>query len=101
MEETLSIETDSESRLPSSASSITNPNLTVSEDQCNLLLQSLDDDQCDLDDPSMLETSMQGCVRRKTLQKDGKKPTVASWQRYWVQIWASSLVYFSPKSFKG
>lgn len=45
--------------------------------------------------------TMQGCVRRKTVLKEGRKPTVASWQRYWVQIWASSLAYFSPKSFKG
>ncbi|XP_058455436.1 ras-specific guanine nucleotide-releasing factor RalGPS2 [Malaya genurostris] len=43
----------------------------------------------------------QGCLRRKTLMKHKRKPTVSSWQRYWVQIWANSLVYFSPKSFKG
>jgi len=43
----------------------------------------------------------QGCVRRKTMLKDGRKPAVASWQRYWLQIWANSLVYFAPKSFKG
>lgn len=45
--------------------------------------------------------TMQGCVRRKTILKHGRKPAVASWQRYWLQIWASSLAYFSPKSFKG
>ncbi|XP_055916557.1 ras-specific guanine nucleotide-releasing factor RalGPS1 isoform X2 [Eupeodes corollae] len=45
--------------------------------------------------------SFQGCVRRKTVLKEGRKPAVASWQRYWLQIWASSLVYFPPKSFKG
>lgn len=45
--------------------------------------------------------TMQGSVRRKTILKEGRKPTVASWQRYWIQIWASSLAYFSPKSFKG
>lgn len=44
---------------------------------------------------------MQGCVRRKTVLKHGKKPAVASWQRYWIQIWARSLAYFAPKSFKG
>jgi hypothetical protein len=45
--------------------------------------------------------TMQGCVRRKTVLKEGRKPTVTSWQRYWLQIWTTSLVYFSPKSFKG
>lgn len=45
--------------------------------------------------------TLQGCVRRKTVQKEGRKPAVASWQRYWLQIWANSLVYFPPKSFKG
>lgn len=45
--------------------------------------------------------AMQGCVRRKTVQKEGRKPAVASWQRYWLQIWANNLVYFPPKSFKG
>ncbi|XP_073846413.1 ral GEF with PH domain and SH3 binding motif [Musca autumnalis] len=45
--------------------------------------------------------TLQGCVRRKTVQKEGRKPAVASWQRYYIQIWANSLVYFPPKSFKG
>ncbi|XP_053694840.1 ras-specific guanine nucleotide-releasing factor RalGPS2 isoform X2 [Sabethes cyaneus] len=43
----------------------------------------------------------QGCLRRKTLMKHRRKSTVSSWQRYWVQIWANSLIYFSPKTFKG
>lgn len=43
----------------------------------------------------------QGCLRRKTLMKHRRRPTVSAWQRYWVQIWANSLVYFAPKSFKG
>ncbi|XP_036331608.1 ras-specific guanine nucleotide-releasing factor RalGPS1 isoform X1 [Rhagoletis pomonella] len=52
--------------------------------------------------PSLdLDRCVQGCVRRKTVQKEGRKPAVASWQRYWLQIWANSLVYFPPKSFKG
>lgn len=43
----------------------------------------------------------QGYVRRKTLLKGHKKPTVSSWQRFWIQIWANSLIYFPPKSLKG
>lgn len=44
---------------------------------------------------------LQGCLRRKTIMKDGRRPTVSSWQRYWVQLWASTLVYYPPRSFKG
>lgn len=43
----------------------------------------------------------QGCIRRKTLLKEGRKPAVASWQRYWLQVWANHLVFFPPKTFKG
>jgi len=50
---------------------------------------------CDLMSPEAA-AAMQGCVRRKTVQKEGRKPAVASWQRYWLQIWANSLVYFPP-----
>lgn len=52
-------------------------------------------------DAAQESLEFQGCVRRKTVLKDGRKPAVASWQRYWLQIWANSLVYFPPKSFKG
>uniref|UniRef100_A0A1B6ILL5 Ras-GEF domain-containing protein n=2 Tax=Homalodisca TaxID=139475 RepID=A0A1B6ILL5_9HEMI len=45
--------------------------------------------------------SLQGCLRRKTVLKDGRKPTVAAWQRYWVQLWATALVFYLPKTFKG
>ncbi|XP_076263008.1 ras-specific guanine nucleotide-releasing factor RalGPS2-like isoform X2 [Rhynchophorus ferrugineus] len=67
------------------------------EESCTLLSRLPEDNINADEDPCQ----MQGCVRRKTVLKEGKKPTVSSWQRYWLQIWRSSLLYFSPKSFKG
>lgn len=63
-----------------------------------------DSDHIIQDDDSPLnsnDTMMEGCVRRKTVLKDGRKPAVASWQRYWLQLYTNSLLYFAPKSFKG
>ncbi|KAF4522868.1 hypothetical protein B566_EDAN012803 [Ephemera danica] len=45
--------------------------------------------------------SIQGCLRRKTQMKDNRKVAVASWQRHWIQLWNSNLVYYPSKSFKG
>ncbi|KAF5281025.1 hypothetical protein FQA39_LY05230 [Lamprigera yunnana] len=67
------------------------------EEDCTLLTRSTDD--ASLTSDSLY--TMQGCVRRKAVLKEGRKPTVASWQRFWIQIWNSSLAYFSPKTFKG
>ncbi|XP_071057486.1 ras-specific guanine nucleotide-releasing factor RalGPS2-like isoform X2 [Onthophagus taurus] len=87
----------SHSELPSPITDIPlQASRNTSED--STLLTKQNEDSLSLQEPFC---PMQGCIRRKTLLKHGKKPAVASWQRYWIQIWSSSLAYFSPKSFKG
>ncbi|CAL4085640.1 unnamed protein product, partial [Meganyctiphanes norvegica] len=44
------------------------------------------------------ECGVQGPLRRKTIIKDGRRPAVASYHRYWVQLWGGALVYYHPKS---
>ena len=37
-------------------------------------------------------------IRRKPLIKSGRRLTMTGWQRYWIELWGSSLVYYSPKT---
>lgn len=70
-----------------------------SDDDCSLLARS-EDDSCGAGGEAE-RCVLQGCLRRKTVAKAGRKPAVTSWQRYWVQLWPSNIVYYSPKTFKG
>lgn len=43
----------------------------------------------------------EGYVKRKTVVKDGKKPAISAWIRYWIQLNGTDLVYFPPKTLRG
>ena len=42
--------------------------------------------------------NLQSMIKRKALIKEGKRLTMSGWQRYWMELWGSSLVYFAPKT---
>uniref|UniRef100_A0A8C1MQK3 Ral GEF with PH domain and SH3 binding motif 2 n=1 Tax=Cyprinus carpio TaxID=7962 RepID=A0A8C1MQK3_CYPCA len=44
--------------------------------------------------------TVQGVLRRKTVLKEGKKPTVAAWTKYWVALCGTQLYYYTAKSLK-
>ncbi|KAK3516512.1 hypothetical protein QTP70_019901, partial [Hemibagrus guttatus] len=44
--------------------------------------------------------TIQGVLRRKTILKEGKKPTVAAWTKYWVALCGTQLYYYTAKSLK-
>ncbi|XP_018896700.2 ras-specific guanine nucleotide-releasing factor RalGPS2 isoform X1 [Bemisia tabaci] len=54
-----------------------------------------------VDLPESKESSQQGCLRRKTLMKNGHKPSIKSWQRYWVELCHAALIFYPPKCFSG
>ncbi|XP_054156650.1 ras-specific guanine nucleotide-releasing factor RalGPS2-like [Oppia nitens] len=43
---------------------------------------------------------LQGMVKRKTILKDGKKPSMAGWVKYWLILQGNHLYYFDSKQFK-
>ena len=44
---------------------------------------------------------IQGCVRKKAVLKDGRRPAVSAWQRYWIQLSGSNLLFYQPKHLRG
>ena len=41
----------------------------------------------------------QGLIKRRSLIKDGNRPIITIWRRYWMQIWGDALVLYAAKLF--
>ena len=51
---------------------------------------------------NLLNIKYQGYIKRKTVLKEGKKPTLTNfWIRYWVILNSTSLIFYSSKSLRG
>uniref|UniRef100_A0A671QUM4 Ras-specific guanine nucleotide-releasing factor RalGPS1-like n=1 Tax=Sinocyclocheilus anshuiensis TaxID=1608454 RepID=A0A671QUM4_9TELE len=44
--------------------------------------------------------TMQGPLKRKTLLKEGRKPKLASWTRYWITLCGSTLIFYGSKALR-
>ncbi|KAI4884870.1 hypothetical protein NFI96_029910, partial [Prochilodus magdalenae] len=49
---------------------------------------------------SLSSITIEGALRRKTVMKEGKKPTLSSWKRYWIVLSGSTLIYFDSKALR-
>ncbi|KAK1786577.1 hypothetical protein P4O66_003024 [Electrophorus voltai] len=49
---------------------------------------------------SLSSITIEGPLRRKTVMKEGKKPTLSSWKRYWIVLSGSTLIYFGSKALR-
>ncbi|KAI1882361.1 hypothetical protein AGOR_G00249890 [Albula goreensis] len=43
-------------------------------------------------------TTMEGPLRRKTVLKGGRKPTLSSWTRFWIILSGATLTFYGSKS---
>ncbi|XP_051966153.1 ras-specific guanine nucleotide-releasing factor RalGPS1-like isoform X2 [Xyrauchen texanus] len=44
--------------------------------------------------------TIEGPLKRKTLLKEGRKPKLASWTRFWITLSGSTLIFFGSKALR-
>ena len=43
--------------------------------------------------------SFQGLIKRRSLIKEGNRPIITIWRKYWMQLWGDALVLYASKLF--
>ncbi|XP_056603170.1 ras-specific guanine nucleotide-releasing factor RalGPS1 isoform X2 [Triplophysa dalaica] len=46
------------------------------------------------------DVTIEGPLKRKTLLKEGRKPKLSSWTRFWITLSGSSLIFYASKALR-
>ncbi|XP_032814821.2 ras-specific guanine nucleotide-releasing factor RalGPS2-like isoform X3 [Petromyzon marinus] len=65
----------------------------------HFISSSLDLDDSPLPPPSSL-VNLEGALKRRTILKEGRRPTMSPWTRYWISLCGADLYFYSAKSMK-
>lgn len=96
------LESQSPARTHPHSSSVSN-GISIGSSQSSFC----DDLSPGVESPSVTEVTgdaslftMQGAIRRKTMMKEGRKPKLSSWTRYWITLSGSTLLFYRSKALR-
>uniref|UniRef100_A0A672KEM3 Ral GEF with PH domain and SH3 binding motif 1 n=1 Tax=Sinocyclocheilus grahami TaxID=75366 RepID=A0A672KEM3_SINGR len=99
------LESQSPARNNPHSSSVSNGISRGISTSCGILPKPCTSYLMHLSEPSLAHgessgVTMQGPLKRKTLLKEGRKPKLASWTRFWITLSGSTLIFYGSKALR-